>query len=46
MLKAKRIRNIAILLVDGTSIELRNVAYAPDCNANLISLGQLYDSDI
>lgn len=46
VLRAKGIENVAIPLVDGTSIKLRNVTYAPDCDANLISLGQLRDSDI
>lgn len=46
VLRAESIGTIAIPLADGSSIELRDVAYAPDCDSNLISLGQLRDSGI
>lgn len=46
VLKTKRIETIAIPLIDKTSIKLHDVTYAPHCNINLISLGQLTDSKI
>lgn len=46
ILQAESIGTIAIPLADGSSLKLRNVAYAPDCDSNLISLGQLCDSNI
>lgn len=46
ILRAESIGTIAIPLANGSSIELRNVVYAPDCDSNLISLGQLRDSGI
>lgn len=45
-LRAESIGTIAIPLADGSSLRLHNVAYAPDCDSNLTSLGQLRDSDI
>lgn len=46
ILLSESIGTIAIPLVDGSSIELGNVAYGPDCDSNLISLGQLRESGI
>lgn len=46
ILCAESIGTIAIPLADRSSIELHNVAYAPDCDSNLILLGQLRDSGI
>ncbi len=46
ILRAEGIGTIAIPLSDGSSLRLRDVAYAPDCDSNLISLGQLRESDI
>ena len=46
VLRTKRIEKVAIPLVDGISIELHDVAYTPDCNANLIFLSQLHDNNI
>lgn len=46
VLRAESIGTIAIPLADGSSLKLCDVAYAPDCNSNLISLGQLRDSNI
>ena len=46
ILWAERIGTIAIPLADGSLLKLRNVAYAPNCDSNLISLGQLRDSNI
>lgn len=46
ILQAESIGTIAIPLTDRSSLKLRNVAYAPDCDSNLISLGQLHDSNI
>lgn len=44
--QVKRIGMIIIPISDGSSLKLWDVAYAPDCNSNLISLGQLHDSNI
>lgn len=46
VLRTESIGAIAIPLAEGSSIKLRDVAYAPDCNSNLILLGQLRDSGI
>ena len=43
---AESIGTIAILLANKSTIKLEGVAYAPECNSNLISLGQLRDSKI
>ena len=43
---AESIGTIAILLANGSTIKLERVAYAPKCDSNLISLGQLRDSKI
>lgn len=45
-LRAESIGTIAIPLVDGSSIRFQGVAYAPECDSNLISLGQLCDSKV
>lgn len=37
---------MSIPLANGNTIELQNVALAPDCDSNLISLGQLQESGI
>lgn len=42
---AESIGTVAIPLTNGT-IRLKNVAYIPECDANLISLGQLRESNI
>lgn len=46
VLPAEGVGTVAIPFSDGSSIELRDVAYATGCDANLISLGQLRESDI
>ena len=46
VVRVKEIENVAISLVDKTFLELQDIAYASDCDANLISLCQLYDSNI
>lgn len=43
---SESIGTIDIPLADGSSLGLNNVAYAPDCDSNLISLGQLRESGI
>ena len=43
---AESIGTITIPLDDGSSLRLEGVAYAPKCDSNLISLGQLRDSNI
>lgn len=42
----EEIGTVSILLVNGNTIELQNVALAPDYDLNLISLGQLWESGI
>lgn len=44
-LRAESIGTIAIPFANGT-VKLKGVAYAPDCDANLISLRQLCESNI
>lgn len=46
VLCAESIGTIAIPLAERSSIKLRDVAYAPDCDSNLTLLGQLRDSGI
>lgn len=43
---SKKIAIVSIFLTGGIIIELHNVALAPNCNSNLISLGQLWGSGI
>lgn len=45
-LRAESIGTIVIPLANGTSIKLEGVAYAPECDANLISLGKLRENNI
>lgn len=42
----KEISTVSILLADGNTIELHNVFFAPWCDSNLISLGQLQEGEI
>lgn len=46
ILRTNQIGTVAIPLATGTTIELHNVAFAPQCDSNLISLGQLRESGI
>lgn len=46
ILRAESIGTIAIPLADGSSIRLEGVVYAPECDSNLILLGQLRNSNI
>ena len=46
VIQINEISTVAILLSDGKTIELHNVAYTPECNSNLIFLGQLRESGI
>lgn len=46
ILWAEGIGTIAIPLSDGSLLKLQDIAYAPDNDSNLISLGQLRDSNI
>lgn len=41
VIRTEEIGTVSIPLAGGTTIELHNVALAPDCDSNLISLGQL-----
>lgn len=45
-IRTEEIGTVSILLADGTTIELQNIALAPRCDSNLISLGQLWESGI
>lgn len=44
MIQSEGVGMVKILLVDGSSIKLEGVALVPDCESNLISLGQLRES--
>ena len=46
VIRTEEIGPVSIPLVDGTTIELHNVALAPECDSNLISLSQLRESGI
>lgn len=46
VIQTKEIGTVLIPLVGGNNIELHNVALAPGCNSNLISLRQLRESGI
>ena len=46
VIRIKEIGTVSIPLADGSPIELHNVALAPGCDLNLISLGQLRESRI
>lgn len=46
LIRSKEIGTVSIPLSDGTTIELHNVALAPECDSNLVSLGQLRESNI
>ena len=46
VIRTEEIGTVSIPLADGTIIELHNVALAPGCDLNLISLGQLRESGI
>ena len=42
----EEIGTVSIPLADGSKIELQNIALAPGCDSNLISLGQLRETEI
>ncbi len=46
VIRTEEIGTVSIPLANGNSIELHNVALAPGCNSNLISLGQLRETGI
>ena len=46
LIRSEEIGTVSIPLNGVTSIELHNVSLAPDCDSNLISLGQLRESGI
>ena len=46
IIRSKGIGTVTISLPNRTSIKLQNIAYIPECNSNLISLGQLRDAGI
>lgn len=46
VIRTEEIGTVVIPLVDGNNIELHNVAFAPRCDLNLISLGQLQETGI
>lgn len=46
IIRTNEIGTVAIPLSGGKTIELHNVAFAPECDSNLISLGQLRESGI
>lgn len=46
VIQINKIGTFAIPLSGGKTIKLHNIAYAPECNTNLISLGQVCKSGI
>lgn len=44
MVQSEGVGTAKILLVDGSSIKLEGVAFVPDCESNLVSFGQLRES--
>lgn len=46
VIRTEEVGTVSIPLANGTTIELHNVALAPGCDSNLISLGQLRESGI
>ena len=44
MVQSEGVGTIKILLVDGSLIKLKGVAFVPDCESDLISFGQLRES--
>lgn len=46
VIRTEEISTVSIPLANGNTIKLQNVALAPDCDSNLISLGQLQESGI
>ena len=46
VIRTEEIGTVSIPLADGSKIELQNVALAPGCDSNLISLGQLRETGI
>lgn len=46
VIRTEEIGTVSIPLSGGTAIKLHNVALAPNCDSNLISLGQLRESGI
>ncbi len=46
VIRIEEIGNVSIPLADGNNIELKNVALAPGCDSNLISIGQLQETGI
>lgn len=46
VIRTEEIGTVFIPLAGGTTIELHNVALVPDCDSNLISLGQLQENSI
>lgn len=46
VIRTEEIGTVSIPLADGTKIELHNIALAPRCDSNLISLGQLREGGI
>lgn len=46
IIQTEKIDTLSIPLVNGSKIELQNVALAPKCDSNLIFLGQLWETKI
>ncbi len=46
IIQTEEVGTVSIPLTGGTTIELHNVALAPDCDSKLISLGQLREGGI
>lgn len=46
VIRIKEIGNVLILLIDRNNIKLKNIVLAPECNSNIILLGQLQETGI
>ena len=44
--RSEQVRTVILLLENGSQLTFCNVAYAPECDSNLISLGQLRETGI
>ena len=46
IIRSSQIGTVTLLLENSSNLTLTNTAYTPECNSNLISLGQLRETDI
>ena len=46
IIRSSQVGTVTLLLENGSNLTLTNVAYTPECDSNLISLGQLRETGI